>query len=172
MLRAGKLGLVALAFLTASPSTARAQDPLKVEVSAGTHHRWQGVSVRVKNLTRGDIDLIAPGDENSIFQRLLRHLPITLERLEGDEWTRCEPDVFTYHPESNSNLTVYPDFVRTLTFAVVSPGLYRVRVWYIAVPGELMPPRRPPVLKSILSPTFEIVPTDSASAAVVHAPTV
>ena len=156
MKRAAKLGLIAAAFLFASPSLARAQSPLGVEVARGTYHIWDPITVRVKNLTTEYVRLVIPVNISAKGERTVFQLPLDLERLDGDEWKLCFP-VRSSGPGPGS-LNVYPSGTSEFTFGVAPPGRYRVRAWYIVDPGDLGPPKQLPVFDSVVSKPFDVLP--------------
>jgi hypothetical protein len=158
MKRAAKLGLIGVAFLLASPSIARAQSPLRVEVIRGKYHIWDPITVRVKNLTTEYVRLVIPVNVSAKGERTVFQLPLDLERLDGVEWKLCFP-VRSSRPRTEG-LDVYPSGTSEFTFGVAPPGRYRVRAWYIVDPGDLGPPRRLPVFDSVVSDPFDVLPKE------------
>lgn len=155
---AAKLGLIAAAFLLASPFIARAQSPLSVEVARGKYQIWDPITVRVKNLTTEYVRLAIPVNVSAKGERTVFQVPLDLERQDGDEWKLCFP-VMSYGPWPGS-LDVYPGGTREFTFGVAPQGRYRVRAWYIVDPGDLGPPKRLPVFDSAVSEPFDVLPKE------------
>jgi hypothetical protein len=62
------------------------------------------------------------------------------------------------------SLNIHGKQARTFLFGVSGPGQYRVRVWYIADPGDPGPSKRLPDFQSVVSQPFEVVPHESISA--------
>ena len=54
-------------------------------------------------------------------------------------------------------------------FGISGPGQYRVRVWYVADPADLGPPKRLPDFESVLLQAFEVFPRESIPSTVLPA---
>jgi hypothetical protein len=156
MNRAATLGLIAGGLLLGSPIVLRAQQPISVEVSHGTHHVWDPVYVRVKNLTADYVRLVIPVNVSAKGERTYFQLPLDLERLDGNEWKLCPP-VWSIRSLARG-LDVYPGGTSRFTFGVAPPGRYHVRAWYVVDPGDLGPPKRLPVFASVVSQPFDVLP--------------
>lgn len=154
-----KLGLLAAAFLLDFISPVYAQDPLSVEVSAGAHHGWDRITVRIKNISKQEVMLIIPANIPAKGEWTIFQVPLDVERLEGEDWILCHPSS-SRRPFGSSPIDIQSGQTRVFTFGVVTTGEYRVRAWYIANPGDLGPPKRLPVFASVLSEPFEVVQQD------------
>jgi hypothetical protein len=156
MNRAGKLGFITATFFLACSSPLRAQEPLKVEVFAGNRRSWDAIKVHVRNISNTEITLVIPVNIDSKGQRTTFALPLDVERREGDEWKFCWP--VRSGPRGYGSLTIRPGDSREYTFGVGPAGLYRARVWYLADPGDLGPPKGLPVFESVASEDFDVLP--------------
>jgi len=156
MNRAGKLGFITATFFLACSSSVRAQEPLKVEVFPGNYRSWDAIRVHVHSISNTEITLVIPVNIDAKDQRTTFPLPLDVERREGDEWKLCWP--VRSGPRGYSSLTVQPGDSRVYTFGVGPAGRYRARVWYLADPGDLGPPKRLPVFESVTSEPFDVLP--------------
>jgi hypothetical protein len=152
--------LIVLTFLLVAPLPSRAQDPLGVEVLESSHRNWDAITVRVKNVTNQVITLAVPFNIARDGSSTVLPLPIDVERREGAEWKLCLPTVHRL-PSQTMTLNLHGKQTRTFLFGVSGPGQYRVRVWYIADPGDLGPPKRLPDFESVVSQPFEVIPHES-----------
>jgi len=156
MNRAGKLGFITATLFLGCSTPLRAQETLKVKVFAGNYRSWDAIRVHVRNISNTEITLVIPVHIDSKDQRTTFPLPLDVERREGDDWKLCWP--VRSGPRGYSSLTIQPGDSRVYTFGVGPAGLYRARVWYLADPGDLGPPKRLPVFESVASEPFDVLP--------------
>jgi hypothetical protein len=163
MNRAKVLGLLAAAFLLGWLPSAHAQDALKIEVFAGNYRSWDPVRVHVRNISNTGITLVIPVNIDTKNERTTFSLPLDVERMEGDEWKLCWP--VRGARRGYSSLDIQPGDSRVYTFGIASDGRFRARVWYLADPGDLGPPKRLPVFESVVSEPFDVLPHEFIPAA-------
>ena len=129
-----------------------------------THRNWDAITVRVKNITNQGITLAIPFNVAADGSDTVLPIPIDVERKEGADWKICLPSVHRL-PSPNMSLNIQGKEMRTFLFGISGPGQYRVRVWYVADPGDPGLPKRLPAFRSVLSQPFVIVPQESIPAA-------
>ena len=131
-----------------------AQGPLRVEVLGDIHRSWEPITVRVTNLTDKAITPVPIAYLSRKGRSVRTRLPAEVEKKTGDTWITIPPTHEQGYMRGPSQLEPGKSFDYQL--AVVGPGEYRARVWYVSVPGD--PPRRRATFSSVVSSSFVVVP--------------
>ena len=147
MQRGSKVAFAVLVMLVWEPMAA--QEPLRVEVVASTHHQWERIPVRISNLTTRKLQLVLP-----MYRSTLASDPLDVERKNGRHWTEIR--LAFAGPRPRASPQIQSGETLEFKFGVLGAGEYRVRVWYVASPQTLGPPPHPARYASVVSAPFQV----------------
>jgi hypothetical protein len=152
--------LIFAASLLMAPEVVRGQDQfLRVEVVGDSHPNFDPITIRVTNTRSMNTDLVIPANVLKNPKESFRNpLPVDVEKHAGNNWI-----VTRANGHGGVGRTMRPGQTLTFTLGISGVGEYRVRVWYVVDHGDPSPPRRMPVFGSVVSESFQVIPTPPPS---------